>query len=117
MNGDENRKYVNAKGETIEAKREVVEQIFDLKHFQNTKPPKWETGTPEERLARYLKNNPTGKRKLLKETRQVKHGGWWYVHQATHTGATIQFGNKYDPNEFFAPTLEEALQLFLDSKK
>ena len=54
-------------------------------------------------------------KKLLKITKQVKNGGWWYVKETKHTDSTVQFSRKYD--KFFAPTLEEAIQLYLDSFK
>lgn len=52
-------------------------------------------------------------KKLLKITRKIEKGGWWYVKETKHTSSTIYFNRKYD--KFFAPTLEEALQLYLDS--
>lgn len=112
--GDENKKYVNTKGEPINSKREVVVQNFDLEHFQKTKPTKWETRTPEQRFENWKKNFPNG-RKLLREERAVEKGGWWYVKETPNTDSTVRFSREYDT--FFAPTLEEAIQLFLDSKK
>ena len=52
-------------------------------------------------------------RKFFREERDVKKGGWWYVKETPHTGSNVQFSRKYD--KFFAPTLEEAIQLFLNS--
>lgn len=111
--GDENIMYKNSNGEIIEAKREVVIQDFDLEHFQKTKPTKWNTDSPEKRFENWKKNFPNGK-KLLKETRTVKNGGWWYVKESKNTDSTVQFIRQYD--KFFAPTLEEAIKLYLDSK-
>ena len=110
--GDENRKYVDSNGKTIEAKREVIIQDFDLTHFQKTKPTKYNTDTPEKRFENWKKNFPNG-RKLLKETKIVKNGGWWYVKETKNTDSTVRFSREYD--KFFAPTLEEAIQLYLDS--
>lgn len=50
----------------------------------------------------------------VKKTK-VEKGGWWYVKETQDTSSTVIFSRKYD--EFFAPTLEEALQLYLSSKK
>jgi len=52
-------------------------------------------------------------RKLLREEREVEKGGWWYVKETQNTDSTVRFDRKYD--KFFAPTIEEALQLYLDS--
>lgn len=54
-------------------------------------------------------------KKLLKEERTVERGGWWYVKETPNTNSTVRFNREYD--KFFAPTLKEALQLFLNSKK
>ena len=51
LEGDENKKYVDTNGNPIESVREVVVQNFDLDHFKNTKPAKWDKMTPEERYA------------------------------------------------------------------
>lgn len=110
--GDENKKYVDSNGNPIEATREVVIQNLDLEYFKNTKLSKYNTDSPEKRHANYLKAFPNG-RKLLKETKIVENGGWWYVKETPNTNSTIKFSRKYD--KFFAPTLEKALQLFLDS--
>ena len=109
--GDGLKKYVDSKGNTIEAKREVIIQNFDLEHFQITKPQKWDTDSPEMRYARWRKNFPNG-RKLLKETRIVEKGGWWIVKGAKHTDSSITFSLK---NDFCAPTLSEAIDLYLKS--
>ena len=54
-------------------------------------------------------------KKLLKEERQVSSGGWWYVKVVKDTGSIVRFNREYD--KFFAPTLEKAVQLYLNSKK
>ena len=110
--GEENRNYIDSNGKPIEAKREVIVCDYDLEYFQKTKPSKYNTNTPEQRFEFWRKNNPNG-RKLLKETKTVKNGGWWYVKETKNTDSTIIFNRKYD--EFFAPTLDEAIQLYLDS--
>jgi hypothetical protein len=81
--GDENKKYVDCKGNPSKSRRSLVIS---------------EDG-----------------RKLLREERDVENGGWWFVHETKNTNATVMFSKKYD--KFFAPTLEEALQLYLDSIK
>lgn len=52
-------------------------------------------------------------KKLIKETRIIEKGGWWYVKPVTDTGSTVRFNREYD--KFFAPTLEEAVTLYLNS--
>ena len=52
-------------------------------------------------------------KKLLKEERDIEHGGWWYVKETQNTDSTVRFSREYD--KFFAPTLEEAIKLYLDS--
>lgn len=54
-------------------------------------------------------------RKFIKETKIVEKGGWWYVKQVKDTGSTVIFNREYD--KFFAPTLEEAVTLYLNSLK
>lgn len=110
--GDENKKYVDSKGNPIERDLEVVKQDFDLEYFQKTPPPKYSNSTPEQRLEQWKKLHPNG-RKLLKETKKVEKGGWWYVKSTPNTDSIVQFSRKHD--EFFAPTLEGAIQLFLNS--
>lgn len=53
-------------------------------------------------------------RKMVREVKVVKNGGWWYVKEAAHTSSTITFSREHD--KFFAPTLEGAVKLFLESK-
>lgn len=52
-------------------------------------------------------------RKMIKEERNVDRGGWWYVKETKNTNSTVRFSRKHD--KFFAPTLEEAIKLYLDS--
>jgi len=52
---------------------------------------------------------------MFTQTKKVDKGGWWYVKQVQNTSSTVRFDRKYD--KFFAPTLEEAIQMFLDSLK
>jgi hypothetical protein len=114
--GDENKKYVDSKGNAIKSKRTLVIQKFDLEYFEKTPPQEWDKKlTPKERLKRFLRTNPTGERKLIKEEKTVEHGGWWYVKETKNTDSTIRFNRKYD--KFFAPTLKEAIQLYLNSKE
>ena len=111
--GDENLQYVDSSGNPIKSKREVVIVNYDLQHFINTKTAKWDTNTPEQRYNKWIKDYPNGK-KILKETKTVDKGGWWYVKVVNDTYSTVTFNRKYD--KFFAPTLEEAIQLYLNSK-
>lgn len=67
-----------------------------------------------------LKDNQTivelpkwGNRKFIKEERKVDRGGWWYVKETPNTDSTVRFNRKYD--KFFAPTLHEAIELYLNS--
>lgn len=114
--GDEHKKYTNPDGTPSEWKRSLIVQKFDLEHFEKTPPPEWyKNKTPKERLDIFLKIHPTGERKLLKEEKEVKKGGWWYVKETPDTNSTVTFSRKYD--KFLAPTLEEAIKMFMDSKK
>lgn len=54
-------------------------------------------------------------KKYVREIREVDKGGWWYVIETTDTNSTVTFNRKYD--KFFAPTLKEAIKLFLESKQ
>jgi len=110
--GDELIKCVDANGKPIENKREVVIQDFDLEYFQRAESSKYNTDTPEQRFERWKKQFPNG-RKLLKETKTIKNGGWWYVKQIKNTDSTVHFSRKND--KFFAPTLGEAVKLYLES--
>ena len=112
--GDENKKYVDSNGNLSTSKKEVIIQDFDLEYFKKKKPPKWNTDSPEKRFENWKKSFPNG-RKLLKETKTVEKGGWWYVKEARNMDSMIRFNRKYD--EFFAPTLNEAVELYLNSKK
>jgi hypothetical protein len=100
-------------GKTLNATREIVIQNFDLDHFKNEKPSKYCTDIPEKRYKNYIKSFPQGK-KLIKETKIIEKGGWWYVKEVKNTSSTVRFSREYD--EFFAPTLEEAIQIYLKSK-
>ena len=40
---------------------------------------------------------------------------WWLVKETKNTDSIVQFSKKHEI--FFAPTLNEAIQFFLDSKK
>ena len=66
-----------------------------------------------------LKENQTmvnqNGRQYIKTVREVTHAGWWYVTPSQHTDSIVHFGKGY--KVFFAPTLEEAIQLFLESIK
>lgn len=108
--GDENLKY----SDTETTIRTVITQDFDLEHFKNTPPPKYSSNlTPEQRYEQFKKIHPKG-RKLLREERTVKNGGWYYITQ-TGTSATVYFDGKGE-DVFKAQTLEEAIKLFLNSK-
>ena len=54
-------------------------------------------------------------KKFIKETKTVEKGGWFLVKPLSNsTSSTVIFNMKQD---FAAPTLEEAILLYLDSKK
>lgn len=110
--GDENKKYVDSKGNPVDSEKEVVIQNHSLEYFENTHLPQRDKRTPQERYEQWKRKFPKG-RKLLKETLKVQKGGWWYVKPTKNTGSTVRFSREYD--KFFAPTLEEAIKLFLDS--
>lgn len=55
------------------------------------------------------------KRKMIREERIVEKGGWWYVKETKNTNSNVIFNRRHDT--FFAPTLEEAINLYLKSSK
>lgn len=114
--GDENKKYVDSNGNPSKTNRTLVTRTYDLNFFENTPPQKWDKHlSPQQRLERHLKINPSGQRKFMREEKNVDHGGWWYVKETKDASSTVIFNREYD--EFFAPTLKEALNLYLDSVK
>jgi hypothetical protein len=56
-----------------------------------------------------------GNKKFVREERKAENGGWWYVKETPNTGSTVRFNREHDA--FFAPTLKEAIQLYLNSKQ
>lgn len=52
-------------------------------------------------------------RKVVREERDIEKGGWWYVKETKNTDSQVHFNRKYD--KFFAPSLEEAIELYLKS--
>jgi len=73
------------------------------------------------REGQVLKENQTlvqlpkyNNRTFVREEKTVEHGGWWYVKETKNTNSTVEFSKKYD--KFFAPTLEQAIQMYLDSE-
>lgn len=54
-----------------------------------------------------------GDKKYLQEEKTVEKAGWWYVEHTPHTDSIVRF-SKYS---FLAPTLEEAIMLYLKSKQ
>ena len=109
--GDEHKNYVNSKGEPIKRQLEVVIQDYNFETYRKNLTP-YSIGEAEKMFKKWKEKFPNGK-KLLKETRKVEHGGWWYVKSTSHTDSTIRFSREHD--KFFAPTLEEAIQLYLES--
>ena len=81
---------------------------------ERVKKPSYDSNGNIRNVKKTVVVDDTG-RKMVREERDVKHGGWWYVKVTPHTNSTITFSRKYD--KFFAPTLEEAIQLYLESKK
>ena len=55
-----------------------------------------------------------GGTKLIRESKKTKYGGWFIVKYTPYNSNIVTFNLKTD--KFFAPTLEEAVQLFLNSK-
>jgi hypothetical protein len=104
--GDE--KWVNKSEKNLE----IITQFFDLDYFKNKPPQKYDRRTPEQRHQAFVKVFPNG-RKLIKEIRIIDKGGWWYVKETKDTSSNVIFNRKYD--KFLAPTLEEAIQFYLDS--
>lgn len=67
----------------------------------------------ESRKTQFYSRFPNGRR-FFKETKKVDKGGWWYVKETKNTHSTIVFNRQND--KFFAPTLEQAIELFFKSK-
>jgi hypothetical protein len=112
--GDEKKKYVNSEGVPSTSKRTVITQKFDLEYFKRVKPQPWDESSPEKRYERFLKAFPTGERKFLREEREVKRGGWWYVKETPNTSSNVLFSSKYDIS---FPTLGEAIKAYLEKKE
>jgi hypothetical protein len=109
--GDESRTHVNADGTPMNFT--IVTEMLDLNHFEQI--CKDVSGvSPLMAYENWKKHYPNG-RKLLRRERIVEHGGWWYVKEMKNTGSTVTFQRKSD--KFFAPTIEEAINLFLEYKK
>ena len=56
-----------------------------------------------------------GDRKFVREEKVVEKGGWWYIKEVKNTDSTVMFNREND--KFFAPTIKEAVKLYLKSKK
>ena len=84
----------------------------DLDYFKNNSSISG--GTPKTRMEYFYKRFPNG-RGFIHKDREVEKGGWWYVKETPNTDSIVRFDRKND--KFFAPTLEEAINLFLESKK
>lgn len=82
----------------------------DLEYFENSQF----LGNAKSRYEAFYKRFPKG-RKFMVRTRYPEKGGWWYVKEKPDTSSTVCFNRKHD--KFFAPSLEEAVQLYLNSKK
>jgi hypothetical protein len=81
---------------------------------ERVKRPSYDSKGNIKNVKRSVVFSESYNRKMIKEERVVEKGGWWYVKETPNTDSTVMFNRKYD--KFFAPTLEEAIQLFLDSK-
>lgn len=86
LGGFNNRPIYTENGQFLNIKREVIDSLGNW-----PKDKKW-----------------------IKETKQIEKGGWWYVKEVKNTSSIVRFNRKHD--KFFAPTLEEAIQLYLKSK-
>lgn len=70
-------------------------------------------GGEAELVEQVLKNGKV--RKLWKTVRQVESGaGWWFVKETKNTSSQVHFNMKHD--KYFAPTLKEAIELYLEDK-
>lgn len=93
-------------------KNEVIEFWKpDLKYF--SKNNRWTN--PQKAMDKFYLNWGKKGRPFIIRTKIVEKGGWWYVKETCNTMSTVRFNRKYDT--FFASTLEEALQLYLNNKK
>lgn len=48
---------------------------------------------------------------IVREEKTPSNAGMWYIHPAKHNHSTVMFGK----TSFIAPTIEEAIQLYLNS--
>ena len=83
----------------------------NLEYFSENN--KW--SNPQKIMDKFYSNWGKNGRPFIVRTRNVEKGGWWYVKETKDTNSTIRFNRKYD--KFFASTLEEAIKLYLNSKK
>lgn len=111
--GDEHKKYIDPDGKEIVYKSiEVITEQLDIEYFEKN-PVKFDNRTALQRLENWRKVFPNG-RKILIKTKSVDYGGYWYVKETKNTNSNVEFNIKYD--KFFAPTLEQAIKMYLDSK-
>lgn len=96
-------------GDEEKGKQVIIEHLeldyFIKNNLNNTNPNK--------RFEQWKQKFPNG-RKYVREVKQVEFGGYWYVKETKDTNSTISFNRQTD--KFFAPTLQEAIQLYLNSK-
>ena len=100
-------------GQELKENEELIYWKPDIVYFQK-QFSRYEKETAKTRMETFYKKNPLGIPQIH-HTRKVEKGGWWYVKEVPNTMSTVRFNRKYD--KFFAPTLKEAIDLFLESKK
>jgi hypothetical protein len=105
-------KWTYREGQKLKENQELVYWKPDIDYFKNLKI--LDLRTARNRMKDFYKRFPDGK-PVVKETRLVKKGGWFYVKETKNTDSTVRFNRDFD--KFFAPTLEEAIKLFLKEKE
>lgn len=81
----------------------------------NLNTPRYDSQGNVRKIKRKIIFSESWNKKLIREERKVDHGGWWYVKETQNTDSIVRFDRRVD--KFFAPTLEEAIQLYLDRNK
>ena len=82
---------------------------------ERVKQPVYDSEGNVRDVKREVVFNEAWGRKFVKSERKVERGGWWLVKQTKNTDSTVRFSMKANQETFFAPTLEEAIQKFLDT--
>lgn len=110
--GDENKEFSDPFGSLEVVIKDVIPEDCNLSYFRKN-IPNFNRLTHKQKFDEWKKFNPSPQ-KVLKETHKLEKGGYWFVKEVPNTYSTVRFERN---NDFFAPTLIEAIMLFLESKK